>query len=204
MRRYMTVLCLTVLLFLFAPLVASGADSALVGEDLLIAGDEISIDEPVYGDVLAFGGKIYVNAPIHGDLIALGGEIEVHEAIDGKIIVAGGSIDIWADAYKIIVAGGDVTIHKDANIKTNAYIASPDVENRGVVFGEVRALSRDFENYGRIGNLVLYEMYDLNDFGLGGLSSLLRLVMTVVGILVSIGFAILGLVLLKVFNRQFR
>ena len=201
MRKSLAFFFMLALLLSSLSLVASEVDSTMVGEDLLIAGDNININEPVNGDVLALGGNIYVNAPIYGDLIAFGGVIEVNENIEGKIIVAGGTVVIRADVYKVLAAAGKVDIHTSSKIKTNAYIASPTVENYGEVTGEMRVISSDFENNGVIGNLELYEMQDLE--GLDGLSSFIRFIIRVISILVTIGFMILGLILLRIFKKQF-
>jgi len=201
MNKSITIFCLMMLVFSCFSLVASDVDSTIVGEDLLIVGDDVDITEPVYGDVLAIGGKITINAPIYGDLIAFAGDIDINKDVEGKIIVAGGTVRIRANVNKVLVAGGTLEIHNNAMIRTNAYVASQRVENNGIVSGEMRVISRDFENNGDIGNLELYEMYDFD--GLGKFSSFIRFVIRVISVLISIGFAILGILLLKTFKKQF-
>ncbi|MBN1785843.1 MAG: hypothetical protein JW825_02485 [Candidatus Methanofastidiosa archaeon] len=205
MRRIAAFLALSLLIFSMVSLIAADIEGTYIGEDLLIAGGTVYIDEPISGDVIAFAGTIYVNAPIEGDLIAFAGKIEVNGEIGGKIIVAGGNVDIFSDVYKILAAGGNVNIHRGAMVSTNAYIAAPDVDNAGIVYGELRVFSRNFENTGSAGNLEVYEMDGFGEFGLGmhGFLSLIYLIRIIIGILVTIGFAILGMLLLKTFKRQF-
>ncbi|MBN1762799.1 MAG: hypothetical protein JW878_06970 [Methanomicrobia archaeon] len=168
-----------------------------IDDDVFAAGDTITINAPVAGVVLA-GGNITINAPVSGDVFAAGGTIVVNSDVDGKIVAAGGEIDLSGSATNAVLAGGMVNIRPDTVISKDAVIAGSSVINAGTVAGNLTVRAEQFQNTGTAGNVD----YTRSE-GLQEVQARVQQLMTIVYILMIIGFLILGLILLKVFPAQF-
>jgi len=169
-----------------------------VDDDVFAAGDTITINAPVAGVVLA-GGNITINAPVSGDVFAAGGTIVANSDVGGKIVAAGGEIDVSGSATNAVLAGGVVNIHSDTVISKDAVISGGTVTNAGTVAGNLTVRAEQFQNTGTAGHVDYKRSEGLQEF-----TERLQQLMTIVYILMIIGFLILGLVLLKVFPAQFR
>lgn len=55
-------------------------------------GQNVTISQPVNGDLYVVGGTITINAPIRGDLIALGGTVTVNDSVTSDLLLAGGTV----------------------------------------------------------------------------------------------------------------
>ncbi|MGC9443709.1 MAG: hypothetical protein ACP5E9_02055 [Candidatus Methanospirareceae archaeon] len=164
-----------------------------IEDDVFAAGDSLIINAPVESVVFA-GGELFVNAPVSGDILAAGGHITVNEAVDGKIVAAGGAIELNSSAKNLVAAGGEITLHPSAVITRDAVLSGQRVSNAGTVSRNLTVRAEAFENTGSAGR-VDYQKPE----GLEGL----RTVVTVLRVLMMLGFLILGLVLLKLFPAQF-
>ena len=160
-----------------------------VDDDLVVSGGRVSIDAPV-GSVIAAGGEVRVRAPVRGDVIAAGGLVVIDSEIGGKIVAAGGICQINGNATNALVAGGDIDIGRDATIDRDAYVSGSTVRHAGHVAGVLGVTAETFENTGSAGS-VRFEQQP-RDGGIDWIS-----------ILVTIGFAILGLILLTLLPGTF-
>lgn len=167
-----------------------------IDDDVFAASDTITINAPVASVVLA-GGNITINAPVSGDVFAAGGQIVVNSDVGGKIVALGGEIDVSGSATNAVLAGGVVTIHPDTVISRDAVISGGTVSNAGTVAGNLTVRAEQFQNTGTAGH-VDYKRTE----GLQEVQARVQQLMTIVYILMIIGFLILGLVLLKVFPAQ--
>ena len=66
---------------------------APVADDIIAAGDAISINAPV-DSAIAAGGTVSINAPVKGDVLALGGQVYVNSDVGGKVVAAGGTVHL--------------------------------------------------------------------------------------------------------------
>ncbi|WP_460959617.1 hypothetical protein [Spirosoma litoris] len=55
-------------------------------------GDQVTISQPVNGDLYVSGGTITINAAIRGDLIAAGGTITINDSVTNDILLVGGTV----------------------------------------------------------------------------------------------------------------
>ncbi len=201
---------LIVLLFLVV-LVAPGAQAVRV-----IAGDQTNvISEPINDDVfasggtltfdasieslVAAGGEINVNGPVVGDVIVAGGRVRINGPVGGKVLLAGGAVDLNSRVERnAVVTGGDVVFGPNASVGRDAEVSGGTFTHQGTVNGTLGVSSGTFVNNGTAGSV----RYD------GGIrnrpdrsdvpGALLSGLAAVLSFLVTLGYLILGLLLLLV------
>ncbi len=164
-----------------------------IQDDIFATGGIIDINAPVDGVVIA-GGNININAPVNGDIFAAGGQISVNSDVKGKIVAAGGNIDIKGNARNVVITGGNVNIHSSALISRDAVISGGDVNNAGRINGNLTVRAENFQNTGSAGSV---------DFRKREFSQSFQRIITTFRILITLGFLILGIILLKLFPAQF-
>lgn len=198
MNRRLLILLLT-LACAVAPVAAvefrSGDDVVIaraIDDDLFASGGTIAVNAPVES-LTAAGGMIEVNAPVHGDVILAGGSVIIKAPVDGKVIAAGGEIQIDDQvATNAVMAGGQVTIGENAIIGRDAYISGGDVQNSGTVTGNLVVSGGTFENMGSAGNV----KFEQTKTDAGDTFPIFEILMTM-------GFLITGLLLIKYFSGPF-
>ncbi len=164
-----------------------------IDDDVFAAGGTVTINAPVSGVVIA-GGDIIINAPVSGDVFAVGGKIAVNSDVEGKIVAAGGDIDLSGDAKNAVIVGRNVNIHPTTVISRDAAISGGTVSNAGTIVGNLTVRAENFYNTGSAGSV---------DFNKNGGLQRLQQLMNTFSILMTIGFLILGIILLTVFPAQF-
>ena len=164
-----------------------------IDDDVFVSGGTVTINAPVASAVIA-GGTIIINAPVSGDVFVAGGQILVNSDIEGKIVAAGGDIDLRGDAKNAVIAGGNINIHSTTVISRDAVITGGNVSNAGKIIGNLTVRADNFQNTGSAGS-VDFEKSE-------GLQGLQR-VMNIFSILMTVGFLIIGIILLKLFPAQF-
>lgn len=167
-------------------------DSPIV-DDVFAAGGTIHINAPVDGAVIA-GGTININAPVNGDVFVTGGQISINSDVKGKIVAAGGNIDLKGNARNVVAAGGNVNIHSNTVISKDAFISGGSVSNAGKINGNLTVRAEKFQNTGSAGIVDFEKSEDPQGF---------QRSMSIFRILMTVGFLILGIILLKLFPAQF-
>jgi hypothetical protein len=168
-----------------------------IDDDVFAAGDTIAINAPVTSVVLA-GGNISINAPVSGDVFLAGGEIDINSDVGGKIVAAGGNIQVNGNATNAVIAGGQVNILPTAVISRDAVISASSVSNAGTIVRNLTVRAEQFQNTGSTGRLDYQKSEGLQEF-----QQAMARALSIVHILVTLGFLILGIILLKVFPTQF-
>ncbi|MBK5189985.1 MAG: hypothetical protein JJE19_00570 [Methanosarcinales archaeon] len=164
-----------------------------IDDDVFAAGGTVTINAPVSGVVIA-GGNIIINAPVSGDVFAMGGKVVVNSDVKGKIVAVGGDVDLSGDAKNAVIAGGTVNIRPTTVISRDAAISGGTVSNAGTIAGNLTVRAEEFYNTGSAGSVDFKKN--------GGLQGIQQL-MNTFSILMTIGFLILGIILLTVFPAQF-
>jgi len=198
-------LILSLILFLLLPHahaleMLSGKEVSIdspIDDDVFAAGGTVTINAPV-ASVLVAGGDVNINAPVSGDVFVAGGDISVNSDIKGKIVAAGGDIDLRCAARNAVIAGSDINIQSTTLISRDAVIAGGTVLNSGRITGNLTVRAEEFQNTGTAGS-VDFERTE----GLQGLEELMIKMMNVLYVLTTIGFLILGIIILKLFPTQF-
>jgi hypothetical protein len=166
-----------------------------VTDDVFITGGVIEVNAPVQS-ITAAGGTIIINAPVRGDVIAAGGTITINGDVGGKVVAVGGSIDLAGNVTSnVVLQGGTVTVRKSATIGKDAMISAGSVRNAGTVLGTLSVQSQSVENTGKAG---IYEVKP----GQGAGKSAVWL-LSVVAVLLSLGWFILGLLLIRIMPARF-
>jgi hypothetical protein len=194
-----------------------------IDEDLMLSGETIIINARVDGDVFLTAGTVEINAPITGDafvaggtvtldgeigedVIAAGSQVKIKKNVAGKVIAAGGMVEIDGEiGEKVILAGGQVRLGGSSVVGGKAYLVGGQVVNAGDVRGTLAVRSGSFRNSGTAAEVdhksmatPSFEMADLSAF-----MGLATMIVIVLGILVSLGFLVAGVLFLKYFPRQF-
>jgi hypothetical protein len=201
MKRHLFIFLLLSLIFL--PLPVSALESLSGGEvkidqaihdDVFASGGAITVDAPV-DSLIAAGGQVTVNAPVKGDVIAAGGQVTLNSDVGGKVVAAGGSVTLNGNVgTNAVLTGGDVTLGSESSVARDAMISGGNVVSKGDVAGTLSVKANTFSNEGSAGTLDV----ELQQRGMraGTLLSLF-------GILFTVGLLILGLVLIRVTPHRF-
>jgi hypothetical protein len=202
MKRWslLLILLFLTLLPLHAPALEtrSGGDVRIgvaTDDDVFASGGTITVDAPV-GSLIAAGGQITVNAPVRGDVIAAGGQITINSDVGGKVVTAGGTVTLNGKVgTNAVLTGGDVTLGSQSFVGRDAMISAGNVTNGGAVAGKLSVKANTFTNSGSAGIL---------DVELQPKSSVWGTVLSVFGILFTVGLLVMGLVLIRVAPERFR
>ncbi len=163
-----------------------------VADDIIAAGNMVSINAPVDSAIVA-GGTVNVNAPVKGDVIAAGGQVYVNADVGGKVVAAGGNVNLGANVgTNLVIAGGQVNILPGKNIGRDALIAGGQVVNAGRINGTITVHANQFNNTGSAGMVRFYKAEDSSakkeDYETG---------FSIFSLLSMLGYFILGLILVK-------
>lgn len=164
-----------------------------IDDDVFAAGNVVNINAPVDSATIA-GGTLNVNAPVKGDIFAAGGQVLLNSEVGGKVVAAGGNVNLGGDIGTNLVAmGGQVNIMPGTTIAKDALIAGGNVVNAGDVNGTLTVSASSFQNTGTAGQVDFYETKGPSEeerrsawAGIG-----------IFGLLVILGYLILGLILLR-------
>ncbi|MFN7119713.1 MAG: hypothetical protein ACK4TA_23155 [Saprospiraceae bacterium] len=129
-----------------APLHAShikGGNEVTIAEpvdgNLYTAGGDIRINAPIAGDLVCAGGDIWINELVAADVILVGGEAKITNKIGGDVRLASGNLTIAADvAGDLVVAGGELTIEQGVTIGGDVIIAGGKVIFDGATQGNIK------------------------------------------------------------------
>ncbi len=139
---------------------------------------------------LQSGGTITLNAPVKGDVIVAGGRVIANNNIGGKLVAAGGTVDVNGDVgTNALLTGGTVTLNPRSTIGRDAEISAGTVASSGHVAGNLSVRSQRFADTGSVGGSSTFVKTEHQN---------ISKIFTILGILFSIGWLILGLVLLKI------
>ena len=110
----------------------------IVDGDLYVAGGKIIVNGKIKGDLIGAGGDIFLRDSIFEDLVAAGGNLYVEGPVLDDIRMAGGKIFIRKDVRgDVIVAGGDVVVEPGVTIEGDLFVAAGKVRLDGTVKGTI-------------------------------------------------------------------
>jgi len=124
--------------------VASADDTARakVGDNRLSAGDEVTMDEYVPGNVFLAAGRVNLDDRIGGSAFVTGGEVDVTGSIGRNLFAAGGDLRIEGEVEgDVHAAGGKLRVPRGAQLRGDVSLAGGNVDVEGEVGG-------DLETYG--------------------------------------------------------
>ncbi|MDD1758397.1 MAG: hypothetical protein LUQ22_06660 [Methanotrichaceae archaeon] len=163
-----------------------------IDDDIFAAGNIVNINAPVNSATIA-GSTLNINAPIKEDIYAAGGHVFLNSDVGGKVVIGGGNVNVRSDIDTNLVAlGGQVNILPGSTVGRDAFLAGGNVVNSGKVNGTLTVSSNNFANMGSAGRVDLRQMerplekrHDSREW------------FSFFGLLITLGYLILGLILLR-------
>jgi len=212
--RVLAVLCLALLLLPGVhalELFGDGGTTVITvptDDDVVASSGTLVVDAPV-GSLIAVGGDVHVNAPVTRDVIAAGGTSRVNGTVGGKVVLAGGRVDLNSSVERnALVTGGEVAFGPGARVGRDAEVTAGTFTHQGAVNGTLGVDAGTFTNAGTAGTLRYDTVGDRpardnqtvnrtgDRDGMGALGALFATIALVVSLLITIGYLILGLLLL--------
>jgi hypothetical protein len=169
-----------------------------IADDIFAAGSIVNINAPVNSATIA-GSTLNINAPIKEDVYAAGGQVYLNSDVGGKAVVGGGNLNIRGNIDTNLVAlGGQINVLPGTTVGKDALLAGGNVVNSGEVNGTLTVSSNNFANLGSAGKLDLRPMErpleNRQDY---------REWFSFFGLLITLGYLILGLILLRYMPGSF-
>ncbi len=135
-----------------AALVLAVAGAASADDNRLSAGDEVTLDEYVPGNVYLAGGRVNLDDRVGGSAFVTGGEVDVRGSIGRNLYAAGGDLRIEGEVEgSVRAAGGKVRVPRGAKLRKNVTLAGGSVEMEGEVGEDLEAYGESIVINGIIG-----------------------------------------------------
>ncbi|UPA22090.1 hypothetical protein K8942_03425 [Candidatus Peribacteria bacterium] len=143
MKKFTALSLLTASLLTAAPLAlaANGSQTFItsIGSDRYVGGNEISVNQPVTGDLIVGGGTVTVNAPVTGSVQAMGGTVILGNTVGGNVRVFGGTVVIMKNVRgNILVGGGNVRIQQGVEVGGSVLSLAGETTIDGNVSGTLK------------------------------------------------------------------
>lgn len=166
-------------------LIASGGSMIVNApvKSITWAGGTLIVNEPVQTNVIAAGGTIQVNAPVGTDLVAFGGNIDVNNNVSGKVLAIGGTVTVSGNAENVAASGGTVILGKNAVISKDVIIGSSGYTTQATIYGNLTIENEDA---------------DETSFNMQKMGDIIGTIVSIVMLICTFGFLILGIILCKI------
>ncbi len=133
---------------------ASAEDSAqaTIGGSRLSAGDQVTLDEYVPGNVYLAAGRVNLDDRIGGSAFVTGGEVAITGSVGRHLYAAGGDLRIEGEVEgRVAAAGGKVRVVRGAELRENVTLAGGSVEMEGKVGGDLQVYGESLVINGIVG-----------------------------------------------------
>lgn len=114
----------------------SVAQGEVVDNDIVLSGDQVTIDGEVLGDVLAVSKQVTVNGKVQGSLIVLGEKIEIGGSVGGSVYAAGVTLTLVPEAAiqrNLFFVGVNLAFDQGASIGRDLYAITMGARMSGTV-----------------------------------------------------------------------
>ncbi len=109
-----------------------------VGNERYVAGSDVSVNQPVAGDLVTAGSTVTVNAAVAGSVQAAGSTVMLANTVGGNVRVFGGTVVIMKNVKgNIVVGGGTVQIQKGVEVGGSVLLLGGKATIDGNVTGNV-------------------------------------------------------------------
>ncbi|MFZ2390254.1 MAG: polymer-forming cytoskeletal protein [Minisyncoccales bacterium] len=127
----------------------------IINDEVLLVGNNITVNSDVVGNIYAFGQKVYINGNVDGDIIGAAQSIVVNGNVTGNIRTASQSIEINGKVERSVSAvGQDIILSVDSLIERNVLFAAETVDIAGNVIGSVNVIAETLNISGKVNNNV--------------------------------------------------
>ena len=125
---------------------------ALADDHRLSAGDEVTLDEYVPGNVYLAAGRVNLDERVGGSAFVTGGEVDVTGSIGRNLYAAGGDLRIAGEVEgDVRAAGGKVRVPRGARLRKDVALAGGSVEMEGDVGKDLQVFGESIVINGVIG-----------------------------------------------------
>jgi hypothetical protein len=116
------------------PAAGNRTATAMLGNDLFMAGSEARASNGSAGDAMLAGGWISTAGTVHGDEVATGGRVTLDADVDGGVYAAGGHVRLEGRIGRNArLAGGEVEVGPQADVQGGVSVAAGEVTVSGRV-----------------------------------------------------------------------
>lgn len=134
---------------------ASAADEdearAAIGDTRFEAGDQVVVDERVYGHMFVAAGRVAIRARVDKSAFVSGGDVSVSGSVGRNVYAAGGDVRIEGEIEgRLRAAGGTVQLLSSARVDDDATLAGASIVVDGEVGDRLRAFGESIAINGTI------------------------------------------------------
>lgn len=123
-----------------------------VADDLYVAGDTVSIDGVVDGDVIAFAGTVSIEGTVTGNVLAFASAVRVDGNVEGSLRTGAGQVGVSGTVGKDLLAGaGQVEVTRDGSIGRDLIAGAGMVVTDGDVGRNIMAGAGDLTVAAKVG-----------------------------------------------------
>ncbi len=125
---------------------------AAIGDTRFAAGDEVVVDERVYGNAFVAAGRVAVRERVDKSAFVTGGDVSISGSVGRNAYAAGGDVRIEGEVEgRLRAAGGTVQLLRSARVKGNATLAGGSIVVDGEVGERLRAFGESIAINGTVG-----------------------------------------------------
>ncbi len=130
----------------FGAMVQTGEDVFIKkGSDIIdntyFAGENVSVNSAIFGDLLAVGGNVLVSNDVSEDIAVVGASVKILGNVGEDVRIVGGDVLITGDIVgDLVLVGGSIVISSDASIGGDLIVVGGQVSLDGDVEGDVKMM----------------------------------------------------------------
>jgi cytoskeletal protein CcmA (bactofilin family) len=134
-----------------------------IDETILVAGNELTIDADVAGDLFCLGQNIVINGSVKGDVICAGQNIKINGVVDGDVRMAAQTIELTGSVSRNFeVAAQNLTLSKDSSVKGDILFGVQKVDLSGLMGRDLAGLGENISISGSLFRNALVSVNALN------------------------------------------
>lgn len=150
-----------------AMLIRSGENISLssdqiIDEAVMVAGNQITINSTINGNLYCAGRDILINAQVNGSIFCIGQNIKISGTTQDNIFTAGQNISTDATAANLTAAGQSLTVQPDAEISQDVILAGQDINLSGNFGRDLMVAGENFTHSGTVSRHVRFYGRNIN------------------------------------------
>lgn len=130
-----------------------------------ITGGNVEINGNVDGDLFAAGQNITINGNISGSLFTASQNIIINGVVENNIYLAGAILKVNSKTEgSAFLAGQNIFIEDGAIIEKDAFVGGSNVNQSGIIIGDLSSSSQSLFVGGKVGGDLIYSSQNKADF----------------------------------------
>ena len=127
----------------------------VINDEVLLVGNDITVNSDVVGNIFAFGQKIHINGNVDGDIIGAAQSIVINGNVNGNVRIASQSIEINGRIERSVsIVGQDIALSENSFVGRNALFAGEIINIAGNVVGSVNVIAETLNISGKVSDNV--------------------------------------------------